>query len=89
MNHLINCLNKQTKSTTILQLNTLKRMASYLIQDAKYSFLKDLGLSEQNNGVFNGKWFANGQVTQSVCPANNKPIASVIQVSFLFNNKII
>lgn len=37
--------------------------AAYLIEDPKYSFLKDLGLKEKNVGVFNGKWEANGQVS--------------------------
>ncbi|EPB77344.1 aldehyde dehydrogenase family protein [Ancylostoma ceylanicum] len=52
-------------------------MASYLVNDSKYSFLKELGLSENNCGVFHGKWAASGPVVQSVCPANNKPIANV------------
>ena len=38
-------------------------MASFLIDDPKYSFLKDLGLEKTNNGVYNGKWFANGEVS--------------------------
>ncbi len=38
-----------TKLTYLLQLN---RMSSYLIQDPKYSFLKDLGLSDVNHGNF-------------------------------------
>lgn len=41
----------------------MARSASYLIQDPKYSFLKELGLQEKNVGVFNGKWEANGQVS--------------------------
>ena len=42
----------------------LIRMSSYLIQDPKYSFLKELGLSEKNNGVFvkHGRWIGDGQV---------------------------
>ena len=41
------------------------RMSSYLIHDPKYSFLKDLGLSEKNNGVFvnHGKWIGDGPVS--------------------------
>jgi len=44
----------------------LMRMSSYLIQDPKYSFLKDLGLSEKNNGVFvkHGKWIGDGNVNK-------------------------
>nr|CDJ91936.1 Aldehyde dehydrogenase domain containing protein [Haemonchus contortus] len=54
-----------------------RRMASFLINDGKYAFLKELGLSENNCGVFHGKWSASGAVVQSVCPANNQPIANV------------
>ncbi|CAD5216412.1 unnamed protein product [Bursaphelenchus okinawaensis] len=54
------------------------RMASLLIQDPKYSFLKELGLQEENSGVFDGKWKkGNGRVVESLSPANNKPIAKV------------
>jgi hypothetical protein len=35
-----------------------------LINDPKYAFLKDeLALKEENNGVFDGTWFANGDVS--------------------------
>ncbi|CAD6192996.1 unnamed protein product [Caenorhabditis auriculariae] len=60
--------------TAVLQS---RRMASLLINDSKYAFLKDLGLSETNSGVFNGKWAASGPVTQSFSPANNLPIANI------------
>lgn len=39
-----------------------RRMSSYLIDDPKYAFLKDLGLEKSNKGVYNGKWFGNGEV---------------------------
>jgi len=49
-----------------------------LINDPKYAFLKDeLALKEENNGVFDGTWFANGEVVASVCPANGRIIAKV------------
>lgn len=56
-------------------------MASYLINDPKYAFLKELGLSEKNPGVFakHGQWCGDGQPIDSVCPGNNRPIASVLQ----------
>ena len=46
---------------------------------AQFSFLGQVfaGLSENNVGVFHGKWAASGPVVQSVAPANNKPIANV------------
>lgn len=63
-------------------LQNFKRMSSFLINEPRYAFLKDLGLGENNNGVYNGKWFGNGETIQSISPANNKPIANVNQVSW-------
>lgn len=63
-------------------INFSIRMASnYLINDSKYSFLKELGLNEKNHGVFakHGKWCGEGDIIDSICPSNNRPIASVIQ----------
>lgn len=38
--------------------------SNYLINQPKYkSFLTRLGLEEENLGVYDGQWFANGQVT--------------------------
>jgi hypothetical protein len=48
-----------------IHLSLAKRMLSdYLVNNPKYSFLKDLGLNEQNPGVFadHGRWFGDGQV---------------------------
>lgn len=37
---------------------------SALINDPKYSFLKEeLGLQEENSGVFDGTWFGSGDVS--------------------------
>jgi len=49
----------------------------YLIDQPKYSFLKDLGLEQKNAGVYNGTWFGNGEVLQTFCPANGELIAEV------------
>ena len=35
---------------------------SYLINEPKYSFLKDLGLQEENLGVYSGTWSGSGEV---------------------------
>ena len=35
---------------------------SYLINQPKYGFLKDLGLGEENLGVYAGKWGGSGEV---------------------------
>ena len=39
-------------------------MKSYLINEEKYGFLKELGLQEVNAGVFSkhGCWFGDGEV---------------------------
>ncbi len=48
-----------------LNINLIcRRMSSkYLISNSAYKpFLNELGLEEENLGVFDGKWFANGEV---------------------------
>ncbi|XP_041976974.1 putative aldehyde dehydrogenase family 7 member A1 homolog [Aricia agestis] len=70
------------RSVHLLRLRVpMARSASYLIDDPKYSFLKDLGLEKTNVGVFNGKWEANGQIIQSLSPANGNIIAEVKSAS--------
>jgi hypothetical protein len=47
-----------------------QRMSSskYLISNSAYKpFLNELGLEEENFGVFDGKWFANGEVCFCFC----------------------
>lgn len=44
---------------------------------ANFPFLKELGLKEENYGVYDGEWFGNGELYTSVNPADNKPIATV------------
>lgn len=41
-------------------------MSSYLINDPEFSFLKELGLEEENLGVWNGKWSGSGEVCGDV-----------------------
>jgi len=42
---------------------SLRKMSSFLINDPKYAFLKDdLGLSENNPGVYDGSWKGSGEV---------------------------
>jgi aldehyde dehydrogenase family 7 protein A1 len=44
----------------------------------EYPFLKELGLSETNNGVYRrGEWVGNGPDFVAVSPHNNKPIATI------------
>ena len=37
--------------------------SSFLINDSKYQFLQDLGLKENNSGVFDGSWKGSGEVS--------------------------
>ena len=37
-----------------------------LVGESKYSFLKELGLGEVNDGVYDGKWFGSGEVSESL-----------------------
>nr|XP_042900559.1 alpha-aminoadipic semialdehyde dehydrogenase isoform X2 [Parasteatoda tepidariorum] len=68
-------------SRKIILLGTMSKASasSYLIDDAKYAFLKDLGLEKKNLGVYHGSWCGSGEVHTSYCPANNQPIADVVQ----------
>uniref|UniRef100_A0A672Z4Z1 Aldehyde dehydrogenase 7 family, member A1 n=1 Tax=Sphaeramia orbicularis TaxID=375764 RepID=A0A672Z4Z1_9TELE len=56
-------------------------MSGLLINQPKYAWLKELGLSEDNPGMYNGKWGGSGEVVTSYCPANNEPIARVTQAT--------
>ncbi|MBN3272874.1 AL7A1 dehydrogenase, partial [Polyodon spathula] len=56
-------------------------MSTLMINQPKYSWLKELGLKEENDGVYNGTWGGKGEVITSYCPANNEPIAKVRQAT--------
>jgi len=43
----------------------------------KYPFLKELELSEENDGCFCGKWEAHGPIISAISPIDNKPICLV------------
>ena len=43
--------------------------SSLLINDSKYQFLQDLGLKENNSGVFDGEWKGSGEVSGVLCEA--------------------
>ena len=47
----------------LFRIRAMSTGQNYLINQPKYAFLKELGIEESNNGVFNGKWFANGEVS--------------------------
>ncbi|KAM9213124.1 alpha-aminoadipic semialdehyde dehydrogenase isoform 2-T2 [Leptosomus discolor] len=56
-------------------------MSTLLVSQPRYAWLRELGLQEENPGVYNGRWGGGGQVVTTYCPANNEPIASVRQGS--------
>ncbi|XP_074021885.1 alpha-aminoadipic semialdehyde dehydrogenase isoform X2 [Numenius arquata] len=56
-------------------------MSTLLVSQPRYAWLRELGLQEENPGVYNGRWGGRGQVVTTYCPANNEPIASVQQAS--------
>jgi aldehyde dehydrogenase family 7 protein A1 len=70
------------QSSRVVLVRTMSDAKSYssselLINDGKYSWLRNLGLQEQNAGVYDGTWHANGPTVTSFCPSNGKPIAHV------------
>lgn len=64
-------------NTYLRQQKAAMSTTKYLVDDPKYSFLKELGIGRSNPGVYNGNWTGSGQVTQSVDPASGLVIADV------------
>ncbi|KAM8961862.1 alpha-aminoadipic semialdehyde dehydrogenase [Pelodytes ibericus] len=56
-------------------------MSTLLFNQPQYAWLKELGLKEENEGVYNGTWGGKGEIVTSYCPANNAPIARVRQAT--------
>jgi aldehyde dehydrogenase family 7 protein A1 len=55
---------------------------SLLIDNPKYSWLKELGLESVNKGAYWGQqWGGSGAEIESVTPATNEPIAKVVQAN--------
>lgn len=52
-----------------------------LINQPKYAWIKELGIQEDNLGVYNGQWMGSGPVVNSTSPATNQTIARVTQAS--------
>ncbi|XP_034189285.1 aldehyde dehydrogenase 7 family member A1 [Osmia lignaria lignaria] len=53
------------------------KMARNLVTDPKYGFLKQLGITAENPGLYDGRWGGSGKVVESVSPATGKVIAKV------------
>jgi len=51
------------KHIKFLKYLSIRKSSSFLINNSKYSFLKELGLNEENVGVYDGQWNANGNVS--------------------------
>ncbi|CAI5738611.1 unnamed protein product [Hyaloperonospora brassicae] len=65
------------KQTGLLTPVLRRSMASSSTRIAQFPFLSELGLKDENHGVYNGQWFGSGDVYTSVSPANGQAIASV------------
>ncbi|XP_032683990.1 putative aldehyde dehydrogenase family 7 member A1 homolog [Odontomachus brunneus] len=55
------------------------QMARHLVTDPKYGFLKELGITAVNPGLYDGKWGGSGEVIESISPATGKVIAKIRQ----------
>ena len=55
----------------------MDRCAEFLINDPQYNWLRELGLTADNHGVFYGQWAGSGPVYESVCPADGRVIARI------------
>ncbi|XP_058836426.1 putative aldehyde dehydrogenase family 7 member A1 homolog [Topomyia yanbarensis] len=68
------------RSSTIvsnIRQNSQRLASTFLVENSKHSFLKDLGLGKVNSGVYNGEWIGDGQVVKSLDPASGDVIAEV------------
>ena len=68
--------NKFTKSIQSIHHH---RLANFSTSNTttKYPFLSELGLSDYNQGVFNGEWKGNGPEIKSYSPTTNEEIATI------------
>lgn len=73
---IISILRSSLKVKTVCHFRTMSS-SRYLIDDANFSFLKDLGLEKINKGVYSGEWGGRGETIKSIDPATNKVIAEV------------
>ncbi|XP_076635538.1 aldehyde dehydrogenase 7 family member A1 [Colletes latitarsis] len=53
------------------------QMVRYLVTDTKYGFLKQLGLTTENPGLYDGQWGGSGKVIESISPSTGELIAKV------------
>ncbi|XP_020297922.1 alpha-aminoadipic semialdehyde dehydrogenase isoform X2 [Pseudomyrmex gracilis] len=51
----------------------------HLVTDPKYGFLKQLGITFENPGLYDGNWSGSGKWIESISPATGKVIAKVCE----------
>lgn len=52
-------------------------MVRCLVTDPTHGFLKQLGLTTENPGLYDGRWGGSGKVIESISPATGKVIAKI------------
>ena len=57
-----------------LRTRNYSAMSGLLIEEPKYSFLKDLGLGADNVGAYYGEWNATGEVSKNPPPKLKCPL---------------
>ncbi|XP_063697266.1 putative aldehyde dehydrogenase family 7 member A1 homolog [Culicoides brevitarsis] len=70
-----------SRRALLLKSSNIRMASSYLIDDPKYSFLKDLGLERTNYGVYDGEWKGSGPALKSIDPATGNVIAETVTAS--------
>lgn len=68
---------KLIKSHTKISVKVSRRCMATELTYNKYPFLKELGIKENNYGVFNGEWFGSGDTWTMHNPATGEAIANV------------
>ncbi|XP_063983916.1 putative aldehyde dehydrogenase family 7 member A1 homolog [Diachasmimorpha longicaudata] len=54
-----------------------RNMERNLVTDSRYGFLRQLGLTQENSGLFDGRWGGSGQLIDSICPSSGRTIAKI------------
>ncbi|XP_036336646.1 putative aldehyde dehydrogenase family 7 member A1 homolog [Rhagoletis pomonella] len=57
--------------------STAKSKDEYLIDSPEYSFLRDIGIEQENFGVYNGAWKGSGELITSIDPGTGRKIANI------------
>lgn len=63
-----------TSRRRVLQFQMTTR---YLVTDPRYGFLKQLGITVENPGLYDGRWGGSGKLIESISPATGKVIAKI------------